>query len=258
MKIKTLIVDDEPHARLRVRKLTEKHPELLVIGEARNGREAIDLILKNVPDVIFLDIQMPDMNGFDVIAKIDELKHKPNVVFTTAYDEYALKAFDVHALDYILKPIDVDRFEEAVNLIKKQVDEKKRWFSKDLAKYYQQLKEEKEADFSITVQERSKAVTIYAEEIIKVNAEGNYSEIITANKKVLYRSTLSDLFEKLSAYPFIRVHRKNILNTKSITNVRYKGNNEYEFLMSDNSVVRSGRSYKELIDTFLELKEDLS
>jgi len=257
MKIKTLIVDDEPHARLRVLKLVEKYPELLVIGEARNGREAIDLILKSTPDVIFLDIQMPDMNGFDVITKIEQLEHKPIVIFTTAYDEYALKAFDVHALDYILKPFDADRFDEAVSLIKKKKAVEQKWFSKDLAEYYQQLKDEKEDEFFISVQERSKVVTIYAEEIIRINSEGNYSEIISAHKKLLYRSTLSDLIEQLSRYSFLRVHRKSIINTKCITKVTYKGNNEYEFLMSDGNIIRSGRSYKKLIDTYLELKEEL-
>lgn len=258
MKIKTLIVDDEPHARLRVRKLLEKHPELLVIGEARNGREAIDFIQKSVPDVIFLDIQMPDMNGFDVITQIDQLHHKPKVVFTTAYDEFAVKAFSVHALDYLLKPIDVARFDEAISLIKDEITKnEKRWFSKDLAEYYEKLKNEREEEFSITIQERSKAVTIFAEEIIRANSEGNYSEIITHSKKTLYRSTLSELLENLSKYPFMRVHRKTILNTNCIANLKYKGNNEYEFLMSDGAKIQSGRSYKELIDTFLELNAEL-
>ncbi len=257
MKKKAIIVDDEPHARFRIKHLLKNHPEILKIGEARNGAEAIELIETSNPDIVFLDIQMPDMDGFEVVKNISKKKNQPHIIFTTAYDEYALKAFEVHAIDYLLKPIDEDRFNETIELLIDK-DSNKRWFSKELLNYFDTIEEKKKDQFSISVEHRSKNLTIYPEEIISIHSDGNYSNINLAHTNLLYRSTLSELEEKLSSYPFLRIHRKVIVNTRNISKVEYKGNNEYLVKLTSGEEIRSGRSYKEPVKKYLEINSDLN
>ncbi|MEQ9266477.1 MAG: response regulator transcription factor [Balneolaceae bacterium] len=254
MKLRAIIVDDEPHARFRIKHLLKKHPDILSVGEGRNGLEAIDLITKEQPDIVFLDIQMPDLNGFEVIGRLKGKEASPKIIFTTAYDEYALKAFDVHASDYLLKPIEEERFDEAVTLVlESEMEDQKMWYSQDLADYYDQLKQNRSGEFSLTIEERNKVRTIFPEEIILIEAEGNYSRIVLSSKNYLYRSPISELSKQLSRYPFLRIHRKILLHTKYVKSCVYKGNNEYEFNLSNGSNYKSGRTYKTNIQRFLEL-----
>lgn len=256
MKKKAIIVDDEPHARFRIKHLLKGYEEIVIVAEARNGAEAIDLILKANPDIVFLDIQMPDVDGFEVVKKISQDKRTPHIIFTTAYDEYALKAFDVHAVDYLLKPIDEDRFNEALELVLHKTTDK-RWFSKDLLSYYETISDDKKDQYSITVQNRSKEMTIYAEEIISIHSDGNYSKLVIAQAKVLHRASLTEMEEHLKAYPFLRIHRKVIINTQCINSIEYRGNNEYMVIMTTGEEIRSGRSYKDVIKKYLELSSNL-
>lgn len=256
-KLRALIVDDESHARFRIRHLLSKYSEIVIAGEARNGAEAVGFIEKNKPHLVFLDIQMPDMNGFEVISRISAKEDQPQIIFTTAFNEYALKAFEVHAVDYLLKPIDADRFNEAIEIVlEKRREGNERWFSNELSEYYSKIKGKRSGEFCITVRERSKELTIYPEEMISIHADGNYLEVITIHKKVLHRESLSELQEKLSGLPFLRVHRKVMVNTEFINKLVYLGNNEYEVTMSDGQVIRSGRSYKKEIGIYQELKPE--
>src|ERR1044071_6756550 len=122
--IKALIVDDEPLARDRIREMLKDHPEVEVIAEARNGREAIDSVANHNPDLVFLDVQMPDLNGFDVLQNLD-VEQLPVIIFVTAYDQYALRAFDVHAVDYLTKPFSDDRFATALDHAKLRVRQRR-------------------------------------------------------------------------------------------------------------------------------------
>lgn len=254
MKLKAIIVDDEPHARFRIKHLLKKHPDFILVGEGRNGLEAIDLITRQQPDIVFLDIQMPDLNGFEVIKRLEGKEESPKIIFTTAYDEYALKAFDVHASDYLLKPIEEDRFDEAVKLVlESQKSENKAWYSQDLADYYDQLKQNRSEEFSLTIEERNKVRTIFPEEIILIEAEGNYSKIVLSFKNYLYRSPISELSNQLNGHPFLRIHRKIVLHTRYVKTAIYKGNNEYEFTLTNGNSYKSGRTYKTDIQRFLEL-----
>ena len=118
--IRVVVVDDEPLARSRIVKLLQKESDIQIVGECKNGQEATSVINSKEPDLIFLDIQMPDMNGFQVFSKINP-QYRPIVIFITAYDQYALKAFDIHAVDYLLKPFDNERFREALEIARKQI-----------------------------------------------------------------------------------------------------------------------------------------
>lgn len=250
MKLTALIVDDEVHARFRIKHLIDKNEGVIAVGEAKNGNEAIELIKKKSPDVVFLDIKMPDKTGFNVI---EELEHHelPSIIFTTAFDEYALKAFEVYAVDYLLKPIDEDRFNKAVEVVlenKKNIQN--RWYSKSLQEFYEALVLEKSPDISFEVLIKGVNRRIFPEEILYVQSEGNYCKFCMADKPVLYRSSMASLMESLSNYPFLRIHRSMAVNTRYLKRVDYEGNNEFLLKMSNDEVLRSGRSFRKNIEAY--------
>ena len=254
MKIRALIVDDEPHARFRVKHLLKVHPEILIESECRNGAEAVKAIKESLPDLVFLDIQMPDFNGFQVLEKTQSVSKKPDVIFITAYDEYALKAFEKHAMDYLLKPLDEDRFNEALVRLKQSRKNKQSWYSNELAKEYDRIRSERDSDISFEVSSKGSSKKIYPEEIVYAEADGNYVQIHLTNQKYLYRSSLSDFCEKLSSHPFLRIHRTVVINTESIQTISYSGNNEYKITLITGTEFKSGRTYKAIISAYNELK----
>ena len=254
MKIRAIIVDDEPHARFRVKHLLKEHPEILTEGECRNGNDAVKAIKELLPDLVFLDIQMPDLNGFQVLEKIQGISKKPDIIFITAYDEYALKAFENHALDYLLKPLDEDRFNDALIRLKKNRLKSQNWYSGLLAKEYDRIKSERDNDVSFEVSSRGTSKKIYPEEIVYAEAEGNYIQMHTIDQKYLYRSSLSNFCDKLSSHPFLRIHRTLVVNTDCIQSISYMGNNEYKISMITGEEFKSGRSHKDIINAYNELK----
>lgn len=256
MTISAVIIDDEFLARKKVETLLSDYPFINVIGEAKNGSQAVELIQLKSPELIFLDIEMPDFGGFDVIKKLGA-KKLPYIIFTTAYDQYALKAFDVHAVDYLLKPLDTDRFKTAVNLAQERIEQKesasinKKVF--DLLNHF----EKKESPYRQTfeIKEKGREIIVRTDELFLLEANGNYIELITAEKKYLHRSTMNTLAEELNPKEFIRIHRSYLLNTRYIKSCRYLTNNEYKFLLKNDSEVISGRGYKENVQSYLDLAD---
>lgn len=253
MKIRAIIVDDEPHARFRVKHLLKEHPEILVEAECRNGKEAVQAINELIPDLIFLDIQMPDLNGFQVLDEIHNSSKKPDIIFITAYDEYALKAFDKYALDYLLKPVDEDRFNESLKRLKQNRSKRQNWYSALLAKEYERIKADRENEVSFEVTSKGSTKIIFPEEILFAEADGNYVQLYTSTNKYLYRTSLINLSTKLSSSPFLRIHRTVVINTDYIESINYSGNNEFKVIMINGMEFKSGRSYKESIGTFKEI-----
>jgi two-component system LytT family response regulator len=232
--------------------LVSEIPYIKIIGEAKNGAQAVELIKLKAPDLIFLDIEMPDFGGFDVIKKLG--KELPYIIFTTAYDQYALKAFDVHAIDYILKPIDQDRFNTAVHLAKERIEQKE---SANINKKVFELLnhfEKKDDAFkqSFLIREKGRDITIPTDEIIFLEASGNYIELRLIDRKYLYRSTMNTLAEELNPQEFIRVHRSYLLNVRYVQSCNYLTNNEYKFKLKTGEEVVSGRGYKENVMTYLD------
>ena len=174
-QIRTLVVDDEPLARQRVISLLKNHSEIHLIGECRNGEEAVAAINSKQPDLIFLDIEMPGLDGFGVVSNID-LKYKPFIIFATAYNQYALKAFDIHAIDYLLKPFDDERFDESLEIAKKQIQLKQgSSFNDKLMKLMNEFNTQPDQfkrQFKIKLRGREKFVK--TEELHYIEAEGNY------------------------------------------------------------------------------------
>ena len=249
MRLKALIVDDEPHARFRILKLLENIDEVMVIGECKNGTEAVETIERLFPDLVFLDIKMPDFDGFGVIKRLDPA-HIPYIIFTTAFDEFAVKAFDIHAVDYLLKPIEKDRFKEAIERALRLHKADSPQFSRNILDIVSELNETKTEGLEIKVHGRS--LIIHPEELMLAEADGNYVQYVTPYKTFLHRTTLNELEEQLKNAPFLRIHRSLLINTSFVDKTRYIGNNEYQFTLKNGKQVKSGRSYKKVIDQYLD------
>jgi two-component system LytT family response regulator len=207
MKLKAIIVDDERLARNELNRLLKEHDLIEVVAEASNADEAIEKIDELNPDVIFLDIQMPGKTGFDLLT---ELNKAPHVVFTTAYDEYAIKAFEVNALDYLLKPIDSLRLTDAIQKIK-QAEERE----EQLANYRTTLSEKDQ----VFVKDGEKCWFVRLNEVRLFESVGNYARVFFGNNKPLILKSLNALEERLDAKHFFRANRKHIINLNLIEKV---------------------------------------
>lgn len=254
--IRTLVVDDEPLARQRVVSLLKNYPEIQMIGECRNGEEAIEAINSKKPDLIFLDIEMPGMDGFGVVSNID-LNYKPFIIFATAYNQYALKAFNIHAIDYLLKPFDDDRFDEALKLAEQQIKLKNSSnFNEKLLRLISEFNAEPEEyirQFKIKLRGREKFIK--TEDLHFIEAEGNYLMLHHENGRDLFRSTMSSVEKELNPNRFLRIHRSYFVNTIYVKDIRYISNNEYKVTLKNGKEIVSGRSYKEAIKSYLSLSE---
>jgi len=205
--IKAIIIDDERPARAELKKLLQSYPEIEVLDEAQNSKEAIEKIHEHNPDLIFLDIQMPGKNGFELLG---ELMSAPKVIFTTAFDEYALKAFEVNALDYLLKPIDSKRLAEAIQKLTLQVSQ---WA---VQKENKTVLTENEQFF---VKDGDKCWFVKLADVRLFESAGNYAKVYFDNYKPLILKSLNALEERLDEHHFFRVNRKHIVNLKWIAKI---------------------------------------
>ncbi|MDC1188784.1 LytTR family DNA-binding domain-containing protein [Flavobacteriales bacterium] len=197
--MRALIVDDERLARVELTKLLEKFPEIEIVGEASNGEEAIDKIEELNPELVFLDIQMPGMTGFEVL---EHLHLVPQIIFVTAYDEYALKAFEANALDYILKPVELTRLEKAINKVIEQKEEESLNTSTEKLSY----------DSQIFIKDGEKCWFVKMGKIRMFESEGNYVRIYFEDNKPMILKSLNNLEKRLSDKEYFRISRKYIIN----------------------------------------------
>jgi two-component system LytT family response regulator len=225
-KIRTLIVDDEPLARERVRSMVVDEPDLEVIGEARDGAEAVDAILSQAPDLVFLDVQMPKLDGFEVISSVGA-DRMPPVVFVTAFDQHALRAFEVQALDYLLKPFDQDRFRGALSRVRHQIDAQESGaLGKKLLALVRGMNTETPSDApAATTEKKSDRMVVKsggrlfflrADEIDWVEAAGNYVRLHVGAESHLLRETMNSIETRLNPDLFFRIHRSRIVNIERI------------------------------------------
>ncbi|WP_299668905.1 response regulator [uncultured Polaribacter sp.] len=235
---KVIIVDDEIAGRKLIKEYLEDYSDLVLLGEANNGVDAVKIINEFKPDLVFLDIQMPGMTGFDVLTHLEEL---PQIIFSTAYDQYALKAFEVHAVDYLLKPYTKDRFEKAIHKLSSNLSNNT---AQNLTNSL--LMDAEKYPKKILVESQNKLVTISVQEIIRIEAFGDYSKIITADKTYLSNFGISKLEEKLNTAIFLRVHRSSIINIDKIKELNKYGKS-YDVTMQNTDIVRVSRGYMETI-----------
>jgi two-component system LytT family response regulator len=252
-KIKTLVVDDEPFARARIIKLLGEVEYITIIGECKNGKEAVVQIQNYKPDLVFLDIQMPDFTGFDVLSKSDKTQ-LPFIIFVTAYDQYALKAFDVKAVDYLLKPYDNERFIQALEHARDQILQKDESLlhKKMVGLLQDHTKQQSDLKYHIEFKDRGKTFTINTFDIFYLEAQGNYIKLHLDGKNYLIRETLQHVKSSLEENTFLQIHRSILVNTNYIKNIKYSGNNQYQILLKNDLSLQSSRSHKNDILQYLD------
>lgn len=236
---KVIIIDDEAPARKLIKEFLEDYQELVVLDECNNRVDAVKSINSFKPDLIFLDIQMPGLSGFEVLQHLEEM---PQVIFSTAFDKYAVQAFDVHAVDYLLKPIKRERFDEAIQ----RLNENSNKYVEQLQGLVKSLSEEDIYLTNILVSVRNKLMNIPIKEIVWIRAEGNYARLITKDGAHISSFGISKLAEKLDPRQFIRVHRSAIVNINRVKEV-YSYPASYEVVMDNSDLVKVSRTYLENI-----------
>jgi len=251
--IRTLIVDDEPLAREKLRGFLEKEDDIEIVAECRNGREALETIEAEEPDLVFLDVQMPEMDGFEVLEHTDRDK-LPAVIFTTAYDQYALKAFEVHAIDYLLKPFDRERFAEALGRARgererRQVDQMRQQLMALLGEV-----EKRHARFPerLVVKTSGKVVFVKVGDIDWIDAAGNYVRLHVAGDSYLMRETMGRVEERLDPELFLRIHRSTIVNIERIRELQQQFHGDYLVVLKNGQRLTLSRSYRDKIQELLD------
>lgn len=249
MKIRTLIVDDEPLARMRIRDLLKHESDVEIVGESGNGLEAVSAIQDESPDLVFLDVQMPEMDGFEVLKTVG-VKQMPQVIFVTAYDQYALHAFEVHALDYLLKPFDHPRFQKALARAKEYIHLKKNGgFNDRLRELLHDIKSESKYVDRFIIKSEGRIFFLKSLEIDWIEAAGNYVTIHTGNEAYTQRETMTGLEKKLDPNRFIRIHRSKIVNIDRIKEMKPWFRGEYVIVLKDKTELPLSRKYREKLKT---------
>jgi len=247
--MRALIVDDEPLARRGVLARLRRFKDVETVGECADGRTAVDKILSLEPDVVFLDVQMPGMDGFEVLRSLPK-DRLPGVIFLTAYRQHALHAFEVHALDYLLKPVDDERFAEAVERVRNLVDTgSKNRMAERILEMLGRNADKYLSRFAVRMGSRIQIVL--AEDTDWISAAGDYAELHVRGRPHLLRETMNTLEHKLDPEKFLRIHRSRIVRTAAIVELRGIDNREYLVKLTDGSEHRSSRTYASGLENWL-------
>ena len=258
-RIRAVIADDEPAARRGVRMLLERDPAVEVTGEASTGAEAVRLIQRDKPDLVFLDVQMPDGDGFDVLRQVGD-REMPVVVFVTAYDEHALRAFEVNAVDYLLKPYDDARFSGALNrakdAVRRRLTDQVNARLVQLLDYLQQVGTAAvgpaERDSArILIKSSGEIFFLKAGEIDWIEAEGDYMKFHVGGRAHLMRETMARLEARLDPSQFIRIHRSTIVNLDRVRKLSPSFAGDYAVVLQDGTTLKLSRGYQERLEALL-------
>jgi two-component system, LytTR family, response regulator len=243
--IRALIVDDEPLARRRVREMLQGDTEVEIIGESANGPEAVQAVQENNPDLMFLDVQMPGMDGFEVLNVLGD-ERLPLIVFITAFDQYALRAFEACAVDYILKPFDRARFERAVEQAKSRIRKERRVdLTQHLLTLLENLKQQPAYPERMAIKDGTRIVYVKTEAIEWVEADGNYVRIHTGKGSYHLLSTIGSLEAQLDPKKFRRIHRATIVNIDCIRELQPWFNGCYRVILHSGVELSLSRGYRE-------------
>lgn len=247
-KLRVLIVDDELIARRRIRRLLDAD-DYEIVGECGNGLEAVLKIQADTPDLVFLDVQMPEMDGFTVLQTIDA-QPMPAVIFVTAYDRYALKAFEVHAVDYLLKPFDDERFAKAIERARAQIQNNT--LNDRLMDLLESLKPRPQYIERLVIKAAGRIFFLPVEEIDWIEAADNYVSLHTGRESHLLRETISRLESKLDPKMFLRIRRSTIVNLKRIKELHPLFNGEYAVILASGKELTSSRRYRQNLSAILD------
>jgi two-component system LytT family response regulator len=251
MTIRAMIVDDEPLARRRLRDLLASAPDVEVVAECANGKEAIQAIEASLPDLLFLDIQMPQVDGFDVLATVG-VGRVPVVVFVTSYDQFALRAFEAQALDYLMKPFDDERFDTAMRRARAQLGDRQGTdVDRRLLALLDEVRGHRGYLQRLAVPEGNRSVFIRVQEIDWIGAERNYIRVYASGRGHLLRESLTSIEAVLDPAMFCRIHRSTIVNIDRIQSIESTFRGEYVVVLRDRTKLASGRSYRDTLHALL-------
>jgi len=254
MKIRTLIVDDESLARKLIRRLLGEEEGIEIVGECADGLEAISMIAELSPNLVFLDIQMPECDGFAVLEQLASVR-LPVIIFVTAYDAFALKAFEAHALDYLLKPIDEDRFAQTVERARIYLSGREYGAAQEgLRDLMDEVGRARKTISRLAVKSAGRMVFLRVEEIDWIGAEGNYLSLHVGKECHLLRGRLSELEKKLSARQFFRIHRSTIVNLDRVKEIQSLFKGEGVAFLKDGSRLPVSRTCSRKLQESLEAR----
>jgi two-component system LytT family response regulator len=244
-------VDDEPLARERIRQLLHKEPDIDVLGECADGRDAVAAIGRYKPDLVFLDVQMPELDGFGVLEQLDR-RAMPAIVFVTAYDQFALRAFEVHALDYLLKPFDSGRFKKALERARERIQRQPSAdLSRRLSELLADLKAGPKQQNRLAVKSGGKVLFLKIDEIDWVEAADNYVNLHAGNESHLHRETMSALEARFPADKFMRISRSTMVNIERIKELQPMFHGEYTVILRNGTRLTLSRGYREKLNQLL-------
>jgi two-component system LytT family response regulator len=250
-KIRTLVVDDEPIARARIVTLLSEEADIDVIGECANGTQAVSAIDAQSPDLVFLDVQMPEMDGFE-LARVLGRERMPAVVFVTAHDEYALRAFEIHALDYLLKPFSAERFKSAlVHARTHLVERRATTLGRQLLALLPEMRRSAAVRDRLVVKSSGRIYFVPTADIDWCEAAGNYVRLHVGQQAHLVRDTMSHLESHLDPSRFVRIHRSTMVNVDRIQELRSSFNGEYVVLLIGGTRLTLSRGYRDALQARL-------
>ena len=242
-RIRAVIADDEMLARKFIRRMLKDEPDVEIVGECANGKEAVSMIRSEKPDLIFLDVQMPEKDGFAVLQSIPEL---PEIIFTTAYEQYAIRAFELHALDYLLKPFDQARFRDAIKHAKEHLRSAR---DKDVRRQIDALLQsvEKKPQYleRLVIKSGGRISFLSTDEINWIEADDKYVHLHTSKINPMVRQTLNAMQAQLDPKKFKRIHRSAIVNVARIKELQPMFNGEHSVVLEDGTKLTLTRSYKD-------------
>jgi len=246
LPIRVLVVDDEPLGREMLREMLQGDAQAAIVGESVNGREAADAIQKLSPDLVFLDVQMPELGGFDVLELLAH-EQLPRVIFVTAYDQYAVRAFEVHALDYLLKPFDRERFDACWQRAKAQIlhDRNRSNVDRRLLALLEDLKTGQPYLERLVIKTGGRIYFLRTDEIDWIEAEGNYVSVHSGKKSHLLRETISSLVSQLDPKQFVRIHRSSIVRIDRIQELQPWFHGEYRVILNSGTQLTLSRNYRD-------------
>ncbi len=268
-RIRAIVVDDEELARRGIELRLRNHPDIELVAQCTNGREALNTIDSTQPDLMFLDIQMPGLSGFDVLARVPH-ESMPMIVFVTAYDRYALDAFEAQALDYLLKPINDTRFTQALDRVREQWAQRNALVQReklmsllaatrgagsiDEQTLRQQLDPTPEKRYAeiLPIRDDSDTVRLNVSTIDWIDAAGDYMCVHAEGKTYVLRETMKSLAAILDPKVFQRVHRSTIVNVRRVRRLRPHTNGEYFLTLEDGQEIKLSRSYRDRVDQLLQ------
>ncbi len=250
-RVRVLLVDDEPLARAMLREMLSDDQDVEIVGECVNGCEAVEAINTTVPDLVFLDVQMPEVGGFEVLEALGK-EQIPHVIFVTAYDQYAVRAFEVHALDYLLKPFDRERFDLSWQRAKAQImQDRNGGVDQRILALLEEMKAGSKYLDRLVIKAAGRIYFLETSEIDWIEAEGNYVSVHAGKKSHLLRETISSLEAQLDPKKFLRIHRSSIVRIDRIRELQPWFHGEFRVLLQNGMQLTLSRNYRDKLQEAL-------